>query len=259
MVTFKSKKISDYIINWLNRYIEDLPVKGFIIGISGGVDSAVVAHLCARTHKEILLLNLPIYQSNSELDRAQKQIEDLENKFPNVKGIKLDMTSIFDEFTQTMPEETKKHLLAMANTRARLRMTALYAIGQTKGLLVVGTGNKIEDFGIGFFTKYGDGAADLNPIGDLLKSEVYILAKYLGVIEEIIKAKPTDGLWGDNRVDEDQIGASYDELEYAMNYKGSGEDLTNRQKDILQIFKHLNKINQHKMRPIPICDLSKIK
>lgn len=252
-------KIANYIISWLNSYIEDIPVKGFIVGISGGVDSAVVAHLCARTHKEVQLVNLPIYQSNSELDRAQKLIGDLENKYPNVKGVKLDMTSIFDEFTQTMLPETKNHELAMANSRARLRMTVLYAIGQTNRLLVVGTGNKIEDFGIGFFTKFGDGASDLNPIGDLLKSEVYILAKHLGVIEEIIRAKPTDGLWGDNRADEDQIGASYDELEFAMNYTGFGEDLTHRQKEVFKIYKRLNTINQHKFLPIPVCDLSGIK
>lgn len=259
MVTFNSKKIADFIISWLNRYIEELPVKGFIVGVSGGVDSAVVAHLCAHTNKEIQLLNLPIYQSNSELSRAQKQIEELEKRYSNVKGLKLNLTSIFDEFSQIMPSTTQKHNLALANSRARLRMTVLYAIGQTNDLLVVGTGNKIEDLGIGFFTKFGDGASDLNPIGDLLKSEVYLLAKHLGVIDEIIKAKPTDGLWGDNRIDEDQIGASYDELEFAMDYKGTGADLTQRQKDVFKIYQRLNKVNQHKLKPIPVCDLSGIK
>lgn len=259
MPNFNSTKITDFIISWLNRYIEELPVKGFIVGISGGVDSAVVAHLCARTGKTVQLLNLPIYQAKSELDRAQKQIEDLEKKFPNVKGLKLDLTPVFDEFTKTMPEKTRNHHLAMANSRARLRMTALYAMGQPNQLLVVGTGNKIEDLGIGFFTKFGDGAADLNPIGDLMKSEVYYLANHLGVIEEIIQAKPTDGLWGDNRVDEDQIGASYDELEFTMNYKGTSDELTQRQLEVRKIYQHLNKINQHKLKPIPVCDLSGIK
>ncbi len=259
MSQFNSKKVADYISNWLNKYIANLPVNGFIVGVSGGVDSAVVAHLCAQTRKEVLLLNLPIYQSQSELDRAQTQIEELKRKYANVNGLKLDLTSIFDTFTDTMPEDVSNHKLAMANSRARLRMTVLYAIGQPNQLLVVGTGNKIEDLGIGFFTKFGDGAADLNPIGDLLKSEVYLLAEYLGVIEEIIEAQPTDGLWGDHRIDEEQIGASYDEIEFAMNYKGTGDDLSVRQKEVLKIYKHLNQINQHKLKPIPVCDLTGIK
>ena len=259
MSNFNSKKVADHISSWLNKYIADLPVNGFIVGVSGGVDSAVVAHLCAQTNKEVLLLNLPIYQSKPELDRAQKQIEELKQKFSNVSGVKLDLTSVFDVFTQTMPKNTRDHQLSMANSRARLRMTVLYAMAQPNQLLVVGTGNKIEDLGIGFFTKFGDGAADLNPIGDLLKSEVYLLAQHLGVIEEIIEAQPTDGLWGDHRIDEDQIGATYDEIEFAMNYKGTGEDLSKRQKEVLKIYKHLHKINQHKLNPIPVCDLTGIK
>lgn len=259
MSTIDSKKITDFIISWLNRYIENLPIRGFIVGVSGGIDSAVVAHLCARTQKEVLLLNLPIHQSQSESDRAQMLINDLEKKFSNVKGSRMDLTSVFEELSETMPNNVKEHQLAMANSRARIRMTVLYAIGQPNQLLVTGTGNKIEDMGIGFFTKFGDGACDLNPIGDLLKSEVNQIAKHLGVIEEIIQARPTDGLWGDNRVDEDQIGATYDELEQVMNYNGPLENLSDRQKEVFKIYKHLNTINQHKLNPIPICDLTGIK
>lgn len=259
MSDFNSSKIANYIISWLNNYIKELPIKGFVVGVSGGIDSAVVAHLCARTNKTVLLLNLPIHQSHTELNRAQNQIEELENEFSNVKGIELDLTPAFIEFSNTLPPNIKEHELAMANSRARLRMTTLYALAQPNQLLVVGTGNKVEDLGIGFFTKYGDGASDMNPIGDLLKSEVYFLAKHLGVIDKIIQSKPTDGLWGDNRVDEDQIGATYDELEFAMNYEGDPNDLTQRQKEVIKIYRHLNQINQHKIKPIPICDLSEVK
>lgn len=253
------EKIASHIIDWLNIYIKDIPVKGFIVGVSGGVDSALVASLCARTGKEVILLNMPIRQANSEYKRAQNQIAFLEHKFSNVKGLQVDLTKTFDAFVDAVPENAQNNLLAMANSRARLRMTALYGIGQTNQLLVTGTGNKIEDFGIGFFTKYGDGGVDLNPIGDLLKSEVFKLAKHLEVIEEILIAKPTDGLWGDERNDEDQIGATYDELEFAMSYTGDEEALTDRQKEVMKIYNHLHAINQHKMNPIPFCDLSSIK
>lgn len=259
MNVFDSNKIASHIIDWLNIYIKDIPVKGFIVGVSGGVDSAVVASLCARTNKDVILLNMPIRQAQSEYSRAQKQIEKLETEYPNVKGLKIDLTHSFECFETTMPKYVNDNQLAMANSRARLRMTTLYAIGQANQLLITGTGNKIEDFGIGFFTKYGDGGVDLNPIGDLLKSEVFLLAKQLEVIQEIVEAKPTDGLWGDERNDENQIGASYDELEFAMKYDGDKNDLTERQKEVLSIYERLNSINQHKMLPIPVCSLEGIK
>ena len=167
------------------------------------------------------------------------------------------MNKTFESFSNTFHHDIKNHDLAMANSRARLRMTSLYAIAQYTNSLVVGTGNKIEDFGIGFFTKYGDGGVDLSPIADLLKSEVYTLAKELEVIEEILNAKPTDGLWGDNRTDEDQIGASYNELEWAMNFKGNVENLDDRKKEVILIYRNLNKLNQHKMKPIPVCNIPK--
>lgn len=259
MNLFDSNKIASHIIDWLNHYIKELPVEGFIVGVSGGVDSALVAMLCAMTNKKVILLNMPIRQSDAEYYRAQKQIETLEERFDNVQGLEIDLTHTFESFENIMPIKVNNNHLAMANSRARIRMTTLYAVGQANQLLVTGTGNKIEDFGIGFFTKYGDGGVDLNPIGDLLKSEVFLLAEHLGVIQEIIDAKPTDGLWGDERNDEDQIGATYDELEFAMNYKGGVNELSERQKEVMKIYKRLNLINQHKMKPIPVCNLEGIK
>jgi NAD+ synthase len=153
----------------------------------------------------------------------------------------------------TYAKDVVNNQLAMANTRARLRMTTLYAIGQTNNCLVAGTGNKIEDFGVGFFTKYGDGGVDLSPIADLTKSDVRALAKELLVIDEILQAPPTDGLWGDSRTDEDQLGASYTELEWAMDFKGNENTLNNRELEVLTIYKRLNSINKHKMEPIPVC------
>jgi NAD+ synthase len=153
----------------------------------------------------------------------------------------------------TFPKETVGNQLAMANTRARLRMTTLYALGQTHACLVAGTGNKIEDFGVGFFTKYGDGGVDLSPIADLTKSDVKRMAKELSVIQEILDAKPTDGLWGDSRTDEDQLGASYPELEWAMEFKGDETNLSERELEVLAIYRRLNRINKHKMEPIPVC------
>src|SRR5690554_5790469 len=178
MNLFNSNKIASHIIDWLNHYIKDIPVNGFIVGVSGGVDSALVATLCARTNKKVILLNMPIRQSEAEYRRAQKQITTLESKYSNVKGMLIDLTKSFECFEESMPADVHENQLAMANSRARLRMTTLYAVGQANNLLIAGTGNKIEDFGIGFFTKYGDGGADLNPIGDLLKSEVFKLAKH---------------------------------------------------------------------------------
>ena len=259
MNSFKCNKIASHIIDWLNNYIKDVPVDGFIVGLSGGVDSALVASLCARTNKKVLLLNMPIRQSDGEFSRAQKQIDSLEKAYSNVKGLIIDLTNSFESFEATMPDDVNKDLLSMANARARIRMTTLYAVGQTNQLLVAGTANKVEDFGIGFYTKYGDGGVDLSPIGDLMKSEVFKLAKHLGVIQGIIEAKPTDGLWGDERNDEDQIGATYDELEFAMNYNGDATALTDRLKEVLKVYKRLNSINQHKMNPIPVCNLDGIK
>lgn len=201
---------------------------------------------------------MPIRQTHAEYSRAQHHINDLKSRFENVEGIEIDLTATFTKLELSLPESVRKDQLAMANSRARLRMTTLYAVGQANGLLVAGTGNKIEDFGIGFFTKYGDGGVDLSPIADLTKSEVFRLARLVKVIDEILEAKPTDGLWEDGRSDEDQIGATYPELEWAMTFKGDELKLNTRQAEVLQLYRRLNKINQHKMQPIPVCIIPEV-
>lgn len=230
-------------------------MSGFAIGISGGVDSALTSVLCALTGKKVLLLNMPIRQSQAEYTRACAHIADLETRFQNVSSAEINLTSTFTEFENQMPFDLQSQHLTMANARARFRMTTLYALGQANGLLVAGTGNKIEDFGIGFFTKYGDGGVDLSPIADLNKSEVWQLAAHLNVIPSIVEAKPTDGLWADGRSDEDQIGASYPELEWAMDFKGSEDSLSAQQKEVLAIYRRLHKANRHKMEAIPVCTI----
>ncbi len=248
-------KLSKYISQWLNTYCENAKVSGFVIGISGGIDSAVTSTLCAETGKKTILVNLPIKQSESEYIRATEHIENLKSRFSNVESIEVNLSETFEVLSGSLPFEASSNSLAMANTRSRLRMTTLYAIAQGHNCLVAGTGNKIEDFGIGFYTKYGDGGVDVSPIADLLKSEVFLLGKALNVIESIQNAAPTDGLWGDQRTDEDQIGAKYSELEWAMQFKGNEDELTTRQKEVLSIYRKLNAINQHKMLPIPVCTI----
>lgn len=249
----KTNEVANHITAWLNDYCNQAGLSGFIVGISGGVDSALTSTLCAMTGKKTILLSMPIRQKKTEHSRAMNHIAFLRTRFPNVESFDIDLTSTFTDFELKMPFNVKDQHLAMANSRARIRMTCLYAIGQAHGCLVAGTGNKIEDFGIGFFTKYGDGGVDLNPIGDLTKSEVWEVAKEIGVLDEITSAKPTDGLWEDDRSDEDQIGASYPELEWAMSFEGDMVTLTPRQKEVLSIYKNLHGINAHKISPIPVC------
>ena len=201
------------ISKWLKKYSNTSGVGRFVVGISGGIDSALVSTLCAESGYPTILVSMPIHQHQNELNRANNHIKWLETKYSNVSKITVDLTNLYDTF-ESLFDNT--HGLALANSRARLRMTTLYQIAQSNGALVVGTGNKVEDFGVGFFTKYGDGGVDISPIADLMKSEVRKMAKELGVNEEILNASPTDGLWGDSRTDEDQIGATYDELEWAM-------------------------------------------
>jgi NAD+ synthase len=245
--------IKRHIANWLTNYCDQAGSKGFVIGISGGIDSAVTSTLCALTHRKVVLVNMPIRQSENEYNRAIEHIKDLQVKFPNVLAHEVQLSGVFSEFQSVLPQETAENQLAMANTRARLRMSTLYAVAQSENCLVVGTGNKIEDFGIGFFTKYGDGGVDLSPIADLMKSQVYSLGKELGVVSSIQHAAPTDGLWGDNRTDEDQIGATYAELEWAMEFNGEIAALNDRQKMVIELYHRLNRINKHKMVPIPVC------
>ncbi|MFD0933498.1 NAD(+) synthase [Psychroflexus salinarum] len=253
----KAQKTIDHITEWLNDYLKKSKQNGFVIGVSGGIDSAVTSALCATTGKPTLCVELPIHQHKSQVSRARKHIEHLEGRFANVNSVKVDLSNTFDTFKSSLPELDDKDLqdFALANSRARLRMTTLYYFAGIHGYLVAGTGNKVEDFGVGFYTKYGDGGVDLSPIADLMKSEVYELAESLSVIDDIQEAEPTDGLHGDHRTDEDQIGASYDELEWAMKFDGDISELSDRQHEVLKLYKKLNTANQHKMQPIPICEI----
>ena len=256
----KVKSVTEHIVNWLKIYAENAKVNGFILGISGGIDSAVTSILCAKTGLKTVCVELPIHQSENQVKRAVEHINYLKENFTNVSATKVDLTSTFEDFKAVVPKVEKNAIsdLALANTRARLRMTTLYYLAGLDGLLVTGTGNKIEDFGVGFYTKYGDGGVDLSPIADLLKSEVYELGAYLKVPNSILNAQPTDGLFGDSRTDEDQLGASYDELEWAMEMKDTGKketDFSDRKLEVFKIYTRLNTINQHKMLPIPICKI----
>jgi NAD+ synthase len=255
----KNKEAIDHIVNWLKDYSDQSHTKGFVIGISGGIDSALTSTLCARTGKQVICLNMPIHQYKEEYDRGHEHIDWLKKQFSNVSSHEVELTKTFQAMEETLPSGIQDWL-TMANTRSRLRMTTLYAFACHHKMLVAGTGNKVEDFGIGFFTKYGDGGVDLSPIADLMKSEVYTLSRELGVPESIQKAMPTDGLFSDGRSDEDQIGATYDELEWAMRFIANPHDfsmLTDRQKIVLDIYTRMNKANQHKMNPIPVCLIPK--
>lgn len=256
----QTEKVVDHMVNWLKEYATTSKTNGFVLGISGGIDSAVVSALCAKTGLRTLCVEMPIHQAPSQITRGQKHIESLKKQFMNVTNIEVDLTPTFETMKSIFPlaEENDQLQLTLANTRARLRMTSLYYFAGLHGYLVAGTGNKIEDFGVGFYTKYGDGGVDLSPIADLLKSEVYEVAKYLGINEDIVEAAPTDGLFGDSRSDEDQIGASYDELEWAMHQDDLGKSAENfeeRKLEVFQIYTRLNRANQHKMKPIPVCEI----
>lgn len=252
------EKANRQIVDWLKSYAENAKVQGFVVGISGGIDSAVTSTLCAQTGLKVLCVEMPIHQAANQVSRGREHIEQLKQRFSNVNNVETDLTSVFETFKKAVPssEDEAKLNLSLANTRARLRMTSLYYLAGIHGLLVAGTGNKVEDFGVGFYTKYGDGGVDLSPIADLMKSDVYALGEYLKVPDSILNAAPTDGLFGDDRSDEDQLGASYDELEWAMLSDEAGKtanDFSGRQKEVFEIYKRLNKSNQHKMNPIPVC------
>lgn len=254
------EKVANHIINWLKDYAEKAGVNGFVVGVSGGIDSAVTSTLCAKTGLKVLVIEMPIHQAESHVSRAQEHITKLKETFSNVIDTRTDLTPVFDEFKTEVSLEGDQATvdMALANTRARLRMTTLYYYAGLHGLLVAGTGNKVEDFGVGFFTKYGDGGVDLSPIADLVKSEVYALGEFLEVPESIMKAAPSDGLFGDARSDEDQIGASYPELEWAMKMDDEGKtetDFEGRNLTVFKIYKRFNSRNRHKMIPIPVCEI----
>ncbi|NGM73413.1 NAD(+) synthase [Sphingobacterium sp. SGL-16] len=256
----QTEKIIDRIVTWLKDYATQARVKGFVVGVSGGVDSGVVSTLCAMTGLEVLAVEMPIHQKTDQVDRALEHIEYLKNKFTNVKGTSVNLTSAFDELTNIFDakqSDIPNRDLALANTRSRLRMLTLYYYGQINSLLVCGTGNKVEDFGIGFYTKYGDGGVDLSPIADLYKTEVYALARALDLPESIKNAIPTDGLWDAERTDEQQIGATYPELEKIQKEYGSKSesDYTGRDLEVFKIFDRMHKAAQHKIQPIPVCHI----
>lgn len=253
-----TKGVIAHITEWLADYIEKSSSNGFVVGVSGGIDSAVTSSLAARTGYPLLCLEMPIHQPSSHVSRARKHIERLESNFSNVRSTEVNLTPVYDAFVSSLPEPVDEgsRFLALANSRARIRMATLYYFAGLHGYLVSGTGNKVEDFGVGFFTKYGDGGVDLSPIADLSKSDVYTLAKEMDVVEEIQFAKPTDGLWQDDRSDEDQIGATYPELEWAMEYTPTNSEiLTEREKTVLEIYQGFHRANQHKMEPIPVCSI----
>ena len=234
-------KLKTNITDWMTDYMKSSGMNVFVVGVSGGIDSAVVSTLAAETNYNVFALGMPIHQNSEQESLSDAHLKWLSEKYVNVEAVKIDLTNTFDTFTNDLERyATDKH--ALANTRSRLRMVTLYQFaGQYKGI-VVGTGNKVEDYGLGFYTKYGDGGVDIAPIADLYKSEVWDLGKSLGIDSRIIEAKPTDGLWDDGRTDEDQLGATYSELEEAMETgKGSG----------LKVLEQYGRMNAHKMNPIP--------
>ena len=240
-----SEKVK-FISNWIKEYVDNMPKKAnsLVIGVSGGIDSSVSSTLSAMTGLRTIVLSMPIKQKAAQHDLSQKHKEWLQNKFSNVEGYTLELDNIFKSFEETLGKFESEH--GMANSRARLRMTTLYQVAAANAGIVVGTGNKVEDFGVGFYTKYGDGGVDISPIADCNKTEVWELGKELGILDEIINAAPTDGLWDDGRTDEGQLGLSYKELEEAMQNPNS----KNRSK-----YSEIRKMNLHKMEAIPVCKI----
>ena len=249
-----TKEVIEHIKKWLCSYHSQSSTKGFVIGISGGIDSALTSTLVAETNIPLLCIEMPINQNKNQVSRGKNHILWLKENYNNVKSIECDLTGIFEQFKSISAEKNKNQLLALANTRSRIRMTTLCYYAQLNNALVVGTGNKVEDFGIGFYTKYGDGGVDLSPIADLMKSEVFQLAKALKINKEILVAPPTDGLWDNDQTDEDQIGATYDELEWAMK-NNQTKNLSKRQQEVIKIYNKFHAANKHKMMAIPVCNI----
>ena len=240
-----TKKV-EFIKSWIQKYVDSMPVKAksLVIGISGGIDSSVSSTLCAMTGMKTFVLSMPIKQKSAQHDLSLSHQEWLKKKFSNVEGHTIELDNLFEAFESSLSKFDNEH--GMANSRARLRMTTLYQVAAANHGIVVGTGNKVEDFGVGFYTKYGDGGVDISPIADCNKTEVWELGKELKILKEIIDAPPTDGLWDDGRTDEGQLGLSYKELEEAM----YNESSKNRDK-----YLKIRKANLHKMEPIPVCKI----
>ena len=246
------RPLQDRITDWIRDYADGAGVKSLVVGISGGIDSAVVSALCARTGLNVFAVTMPIRQRPELHDLSMRQGLWLKANFTNVKHEVIDLTSTFDDFEDRMGDYD--NLLGFANSRSRLRMVTLYQIAQSTVGLVVGTGNKVEDFGVGFYTKYGDGGVDISPIADCYKTEVWQMGRDLGILDDIINAAPTDGLWDDGRTDEDQLGLSYAEMEVAMKM-ATGEIEPSGEPTLLNNinkFMALNARNAHKMNPIPV-------
>jgi NAD+ synthase len=250
------KNLSEEIQNWITNYVNNHNIKTLVIGVSGGIDSAVVSTLCAKTGIPTIAVGMPL-NSKPENTRLSNLQLDFLSKL-NVKTFEYDLTKTFNSFEGLMSEFFNSDL-SIANSKSRMRMMTLYHIATTVKGIVVGTGNKVEDFGVGFYTKYGDGGVDISPIADIYKTEVRELGRYLGVPQEIINATPTDGLWDDDRNDEEQIGATYEELEWVMEYGIDKQSYTDKEIRVLQIYQNFNEKNKHKMVPIPIFDLKENK
>ena len=236
----------NYIKNWISDYCKSMPKEpdSLVIGISGGIDSSVASTICALTGKKTIVLSMPIKQMEEQHALSLKHQEWLKNKFKNVERYLVNLDDVFKTFKNSLNKFESDH--GFANSRARLRMTTLYQVATSKNGIVVGTGNKIEDFGVGFYTKYGDGGVDISPIADCSKSQVWEMGKDLGILKEIIEAQPTDGLWDDGRTDVNQLGMSYQELEEAM------KDSSNKNHTK---YLEIRKRNLHKMNPVPLCKI----
>ena len=238
----------EYISNWIKEYLSSLHIQppSLIIGVSGGVDSAVTSTLCCKTGFKTIAVSMPIKQNAYQYDLSLKHLDWLNTNFNNVDTMIIELDDVFKSFESAMSNFNNK--LAFANSRSRLRMVTLYQIAQANNGIVVGTGNKVEDFGVGFYTKYGDGGVDISPIADCTKTDVWNIGKYLGIINEIVEAAPTDGLWDDSRNDESQLGLTYEQIEEAMNNPNSS---------YFEKYTKIREPNLHKMRPIPVCILPK--
>ena len=247
------KELKNNIVEWITEYYSTNNIKALVVGVSGGIDSAVVSTLCAKTGLPTYVVTMPLDSKKENTELSDLHAKELAEKYENVQVLNIDLSGTFHNFISTIGLQTKKEGYTYnqdlvtnehsnANTKSRLRMVTLYQIAGSVGGIVVGTGNKVEDYGVGFYTKYGDGGVDIAPIADLYKTEVWSLGEFMGVNQLIVNAIPTDGLWGDSRTDEQQLGASYEELEEAMETgKGSG----------LQVLEKYGKLNSHKMKPIP--------